>query len=928
MARAQLGDPRYYLSHMTFRRSCPRARGHVWALVVALHVLTVATAAAQGSTATVEVRFDSATASPTAAAVLLPIRLESLSDATHAWSAQIESGRSVRFRFVPPGRYRIVSGTVERPIEVASGDELTISVSRDQGQAAAGADTTFRVSAKDRNGYGTRFNDVALKLLPESSGVYGLIERSDPLVVTDLMEGGGTYLSPQRLGASGASWTQTSFRLGDADLTDPDRTGFSMLYPNLNALEAVSVTTAGGHPDSYGSGTMVMLTPRMPASTWQRTFEFMASPSGFQSVNPLPGAPALARLRNSASGSFVLSGPVTDRLGLHMTGNLAASTRVERNASTELPSNVATLSGHVVYRASDRDHVQIFAEGDRLTLPTTTRGRQINPAAEDREQSMLVTATWNRSRQGALAWSGSLTLGQASSTPPFAGDPLVASMERLRDGPVYEMAAAGESRRRRTALSWRGEAVPVRWLGLRHHPEFGATASWTGVKREAPGSSLLGELVDGEPARAWEYTSDGGTSRWGGSEAALWGTDEIAITPRIDVDLGLRASTAGASREGANIRWNTLSPSILGTYRAINNGWLTFLAGYAEYDARLPLNYLAFGDPHALTGSVHRWNDVNADRIPQTNEVGVTIAAVGPCCANGRANVIDDELRAPRMKEIRAVLQTKLGEHIILRLGGTDRRQYNLPQVVNLANVPENYVLTHVDDHALDILVEEDDQLLPIWNRVPASFNTDSYVLQNVDHNSARNHGMDLVLERPFDGRWGMLIGGTAHKSEGIGGNRGYLATENDQGVLGEIFSDANAQTNSRGRVFFERGYVAKWSAMYQLPYGIRGGSVARYQDGQHFSRVVIAHDLNQGTEFVPALPRGLTRFTYTFTLDTRLEKQLLVGGRRAAVILDVFNLLNTNNEIEEDEVTGPNFRQPTAVQPPRTVRLGLRVTF
>ena len=100
--------------------------------------------------------------------------------------------------------------------------------------------------------------------------------------------------------------------------------------------------------------------------------------------------------------------------------------------------------GPFVYRASDRDHVQIFAAGERLSLPTTTRGRQINPAAEDREQSMLVTATWNRSRQGALAWSGSLTLGQASSTPPFAGEPLVASMERLRDGPVYELAAAGE----------------------------------------------------------------------------------------------------------------------------------------------------------------------------------------------------------------------------------------------------------------------------------------------------------------------------------------------------------------------------------------------------------------------------------------------------------------------------------------------------
>ena len=213
------------------RRSCLRARGHVCVLVAACHLLFAANAIAQGSTATVEIRFDSAAASPPAASALLPVRLESLNDPTHAWSAQVERGHSVRFRLVPPGRYRVVSGTVERPIEVASGDELTISVSLDQGNASTGGDTTFRVSAKDRTAYGTRFNGAALQLLPDSNGVYGLIERSDPLVVTDLMEGGGTYLNPQRLGASGASWTQTTFRLGDADVTDPDRTGFAMMYP-------------------------------------------------------------------------------------------------------------------------------------------------------------------------------------------------------------------------------------------------------------------------------------------------------------------------------------------------------------------------------------------------------------------------------------------------------------------------------------------------------------------------------------------------------------------------------------------------------------------------------------------------------------------------------------------------------------------------
>ena len=40
-----------------------------------------------------------------------------------------------------------------------------------------------------------------------------------------------------------------------------------------------------------------------------------------------------------------------------------------------------------------------------------------------------------------------------------------------------------------------------------------------------------------------------------------------------------------------------------------------------------------------------------------------------------------------------------------------------------------------------------------------------------------------------------MLIGATAHRSSGTGGNRGFRPDENDQGVLGEVFSDPNAAT-------------------------------------------------------------------------------------------------------------------------------------
>jgi hypothetical protein len=888
----------------------------------------VSVARAQGSAATIEVRVTSTHAASGAADVPVHVQLQSVTDLTQSQSAEIGTGASVRFRRVPPGRYRLIAGPLERPLDVASGDALTVDITRADPPADPAYD--MRVTGTHRTAYGTRFDAAALELLPQSGGVYGLIERSDPLVITERLEGGGAYPEPQRLGASGGSWTQTSFRFGDADLTDPDRTGVAMLYPNLDTLQAVGVITAGLPVDGYGGGASVMLAPRAPSATWQRTIAFAGSPPAFQSVNPLTEAASIARLRSAAGGSFVVSGPLSTRLGLLMAGTLARSSRLERERLEPLDSRALTLSAHLAYKATARDDVRVFAQADRLSFPVSGRATLVDRDLAQQSRATLLSTTWNRTERVGLAWSADATYAHITSEPALSGMPVIGTMERLRDGPVYELASSATSRRHRTSLNWRGDPGPVSWRGSRHRPEFGASASWTGVTRSAPGSSLIGELVDGRPARAWQYASDGAPSQWGGRELAFWATDEIPVTSSIDIDLGLRASSTAASRDGAaaHIPWRALSPKISGTWHVLPDDRVTFRAGYARYAARLPLDYLSYGDPHALAGSVRRWNDLNGDQHLQASEVGPTIAAVGPCCANGRLNTIAADLEAPRTAEFLVAVQARLTDHLVLRLAATDRRTSRLIQPVNAADTAANYSLTHVEDPGLDLLSPGDDQLLPVFNRLPASFGTDSYVLQNVDQNSARDHGLDIVLERPFDGRWGTLIGATAHKSEGMGGSRGFRPDENDQGVLGEVFSDANAATYASGRLFFERGYVIKWSATYRLPYGLRGGTAARYQDGQHFTRVVIAPDVQQGVEFIPALPRGLTRFTYTFTLDTRLEKTLQAGGGRASVVLEVYNLLNTNNEVEEYEVTGPAFRAPTAVQPPRSVRLGVRFTF
>ena len=180
------------------------------------------------------------------------------------------------------------------------------------------------------------------------------------------------------------------------------------------------------------------------------------------------------------------------------------------------------------------------------------------------------------------------------------------------------------------------------------------------------------------------------TSRSSGRELAFWATDGIPVGSRVDIDLGLRASTTAAFRDGAaaHVPWRALSPSVNTTWQVLPGERLTFQVGYAAYAARLPLNYLSFGDPHGLTGIVHRWNDLNQDHTLQAGEVGMTLAAVGPCCANGRLNGIAADLRPPRTTEIRASLQTRLTDHLVLRLGGTDRRQTRLIQPVNAADVP------------------------------------------------------------------------------------------------------------------------------------------------------------------------------------------------------------------------------------------------
>jgi hypothetical protein len=285
---------------------------------------------------------------------------------------------------------------------------------------------------------------------------------------------------------------------------------------------------------------------------------------------------------------------------------------------------------------------------------------------------------------------------------------------------------------------------------------------------------------------------------------------------------------------------------------------------------------------------------------------------------------IDPNLRRPFTDEIACGIESRPRPSTIVRLMAMARREHDLVGLVDVGVPDSSYAVFTVPDPGYG---PSDPPFLSIYNRRPATFGADRYLLTNPANDEATYVGADVSVETTTD-RLFLLLGGSAGRSEGYAANRGYLASENDQGVIGELFTDPNAGTHAQGRLFTERGYTVKLSGTYRLPTDLRLGVIARYQDGQHFSRMLVVDNLNQGPEPVRAFRNGRTRFTYTLTLDAQLQKGFTIGGHRFDLIAGGYNLLNSANEVEELDAVAPAIRQTSAVQPPRAFRVGLRVGF
>ena len=417
----------------------------------------------------------------------------------------------------------------------------------------------------------------------------------------------------------------------------------------------------------------------------------------------------------------------------------------------------------------------------------------------------------------------------------------------------------------------------------------------------------------------WTYTSAGIDAQRHETTFSAYLSDRIQAGRRVTADVGVSYDGVRGSADAAaqGVSWNTLLGNASFWWAATSSTKTWVFAAYRRAADSLPLDMLAYGDPAAPTGTVSAWT---------AQGLGPVVARIGPGTAGNPAfSAIDASLGRPTTDEFTVGVESRPMPGMRVRLAGIMKRQQNRIDLLNTGVPLSSYsVSTIVDGRPA---ADGGSVLIPVYNRLPSSFGRDQYLLTNVPDEAATFSGVVLSGDMTT-GPWTFLFGATASQTDGPGANRGFHVDENDPGLPGEVFSDPNANTDARGRLFFDRAFTIKLASVHRFAHGLSLGLIARYQDGQPFSRVTVVPGLNQGTDFVRAYPAGDARFSFTGTFDMRVQKGFAAGPTRIDAIFDVYNLFNLGYEVEERVVTGPTFRYITAIQPPAAAHFGVRLTF
>ena len=756
--------------------------------------------------------------------------------------------------------------------------------------------------------------------LPSARSAYGWLETSAPQIISDRFDSGGLTLgAPTRIGVHGTSAADTTFRLNGLDVTSTLRPGTPLVLPDVVGAASISVTRLASDISMSAPGPVVDWQP-MSGSKRAMIAEAYFMPKAFAITPSTSSAMPIQQLQSLADGSFLISGElVPGKSNAMLAAHWARAQRLERANLTEITAKQLSLVGHLTFTPTTRDEVQATAIVQRAA-PTTLSGLTSHTDTYGTAQ-----LSWRREEKGRAAYhvGGGYQWNDTTAVPAAA-----LAMDSAFDGAVFPaiFRPAGKESVLRTAADV--SLAPMMLFGFEHRLQAWGSFDRTSMTPSLASTTVLAEKVNGVAARVWRVDVPSTMPSWTSSTGALFANDRMG-SENAWVEVGVRAESLQASNGSAtSISWSDVYPHA-GFDLFSQAAGVGIYGTYTRAGARLPAMALAYGDVNAPAARVYRWIDANSNGIVDGTEGSAAsslIARVGPG-GTGGLTALDATIKRPMIDLFMGGIRFDTSR-FALSATAIARKETQFIRAVP-DGAAAYTVVTQADPNA-DFTNPSDDQRLQAFNRTPSSYGLDHYTLTNpVGMGEGSSYTLDISVQ--YRGpRARLAFSAAAVKAMGTGANRGFRADENDPGLIGDVIADPNATSYATGgRTFFDRGYVGKILGVFTLPGQTTLGIVARYQDGQPFSRLAIFSSLNQGPEAIMAYGNGRpTRFKFISTTDVRLQKAFAFGTGQATIIIDAFNVFNIGREVEEYVLTTPTFRTVTAIEPPRTIRVGLRFAF
>jgi hypothetical protein len=881
-----------------------------------------------------------------------------------------------RFPAVPPGEYRLsyeLAGfqtVVREGVRITLGFNAQVNVSLNvatlqETVTVSGQSPVIDTSATRVQ---TNFDSTQLASLPNARDMWSLLASTPSVTLNRVDVGGSTMGTQTTYFAYGYSGQNRPLIEGINTTEGTSAAGF---YLDYGSFEEVFIGAAGNSAEMPNPGVLTQFVSKSGSNTPSvglyydfETEDIQGKNLDDDQVRPAPGATINQdgnRLKSYKNLNLDVGGPILkDKVWgyfayLNQRNSVNAPPAGVIQDGTPFATKLFNYTGKGTYQMNQNNKFIGYLQYGTKQQPNRTDNSNRLPGAVIHTTADSTVLQDSPSWVYKGEWNGTLTqnmFAEARAGQFGYNFGLDSNTQDIRYEDLVTNVVSGGGRswlnkRRRNQFTGALSYFKDNFAGGSHNFKFGGEyldESGNILWNQQYTDSVVHFLSNGAP-NSVRLGISGTSSQNALAQTSFFVTDTWRIN-RLTLNVGARfdryrvwlpAQEIPAARfnsvavplpENSNVvDFNNIVPRLGATYDLTGDGKTVLKANWGRFYFNTGVSLADAINPNTSQQySDYNWNDLNGDRIFQEGEtVGAPFTVFG-----GTSNVaIDSELKNSYTDESSFFVERAVLQDLGVRVGYVYKKdndgweQFNVARPFEAFNVPvtrpdpgpDNVVGNGDDGAALDLLNLDD------------TTRGSTQLTTNIPGYEGTYKTLEFSANKRYGGRWSLNASYSYTWTEEY--NRTYF--NQTFGTAVSNFSLFGAYpTNPNEKTLNEfTNWNAKLSGTVDAGWGMRITPVLKMQAGAPYGRVISAN-LNYNTaQLILVEPIGTRRQDTVSVFDIRAEKQIRFGDKaRVGLFLDLYNLMNSNTNININWRSGAAFEKATTVLNPRIAKFGVKFNW